>query len=66
VIGIGNLMPKIKLVPIIKSITIALIFFALGRIMLIQLGTMGIVIAIVLVLVFYIFWAVSYRRGKKK
>jgi hypothetical protein len=58
-------MLKIKLLPIIKSIIIALIFFALGRIMLLQMGTLGIVIAIALVVIFYIIWGVSYRRGKK-
>lgn len=65
-IEIGDLMPKIKLLPIAKSIAIALIFFALGRLMMIQMGTLGIVIAVGLVIVFYAVWWASYQRGKKK
>jgi hypothetical protein len=59
-------MPKIKLLPIAKSIAIALIFFAVGRLMVIQMGTKGIWIVGILVIGFYSIWWVSYKRGKKQ
>ena len=58
-------MPKIKLVPIAKSIAIALIFFALGRILVLQLGNLGIVIVLVVVIVFYGIWWVNYQKNKR-
>lgn len=58
-------MPEIKILPIIKNIAIALIFFAFGRLMVIKLGTLGIVLTFVFVIVFYAIWWVSYQRGKK-
>jgi len=45
---------------------IALIFFALGRIVVVQMGTTGIWIVIVALIVFYSAWWVNYRRSKKK
>jgi hypothetical protein len=59
-------MPKIKLLPIAKSIAIALIFFAVGRLMVIQMGTKGIWIVAILVIGFYSIWWVSYKRRKRK
>jgi hypothetical protein len=59
-------MPKIKLLPIAKSIAIALIFFALGRILVLQLGNIGIVIVLVVVIVFYGIWWVNYQKNKRK
>ena len=59
-------MPKIKILPIVQSIAIALVFFALGRIMVIQMGTLGVWIAVILVIVFYAVWWVNYQRGKQK
>jgi hypothetical protein len=58
-------MPKIKLLPIAKSIAIALIFFALGRILVLQLGNIGIVIVLVVVIVFYGIWWVKYQKNKQ-
>ena len=59
-------MPKINIIPIIQSITIALIFFALGRLMVIQMGNLGIWIVAGLLIIFYVVWWIIYQRGKRK
>jgi len=59
-------MPKIKIFPIVKSLIAALLFFVLGRLIVMQLGTVGIWIVAVLVIGFYAIWWVSYQRGKQK
>ena len=59
-------MPEIKILPIIKNIAIALIFFAFGRLMVVKLGTLGIVLTFVFVIVFYIIWWFGFQRNKTK
>jgi hypothetical protein len=59
-------MPEIKILPIIKNIAIALIFFALGRLMVIKLGTFGIVLIFIFVIVFYAVWWTRFQRSKAK
>jgi hypothetical protein len=59
-------MPKIKILPIVKSLIVALFFFVLGRLMVMRLGTVGIWIVAILVIGFYAIWWVSYQRGKQK
>jgi len=59
-------MPKNKILPIVKSLIAALLFFVLGRLMVVRLGTVGIWIVAVLVISFYAIWWVSYQRGKQK
>lgn len=59
-------MPKIKIIPIIKSITIAMLFFVVGRLMVMQMGSLGIWIVAGLLVVFYIAWWMMYRRNKTK
>ncbi|HBX70311.1 MAG TPA: hypothetical protein DEH25_13270 [Chloroflexi bacterium] len=59
-------MPKIKILPILQSITIALIFFALGRLLVIRMGTLGIWISAILLIIFYALWWRNYQRDKKK
>ena len=59
-------MPKIKLLPIVQSITIALIFFVVGRLMVIQMGDLAIWIVAGLLIVFYVVWWILYRRSKRK
>ena len=59
-------MPEIKILPIIKNIAIALIFFALGRLMVINLGTLGIVLIFIFVIGFYAIWWARFQRNKTK
>jgi len=58
-------VPKIKIFPIIQSITIALIFFALGRLLVLQMGNIGIWISVGLLIIFYLLWWRRYQRNKK-
>jgi Flp pilus assembly protein TadB len=62
----GEIVPKIKIFPIIQSITIALIFFALGRLFVLKIGTAGIWISVGLLIIFYLVWWRRYQRDKKK
>jgi hypothetical protein len=59
-------MPEKKLLSIIKSIIFALIFFALGRLMVVKLGNLGVVLTFVFVIAFYVIWWVRYQRGQRK
>ena len=59
-------MPEIKILPILVSILIALVFFALGRVMVMLMGTTGILIVFVLLAVFYFIWWRNYQRSKTK
>ena len=59
-------MPEIKILPIVKSVAIAMVFFVLGRLMVIQLGTLGVWITAILVIVFYAIWWVRYQREKRR
>ena len=62
----GETMPEIKIVPLIKSLIIALIFFVLGRLIVIQMGTAGMWLTVGLVVVFYTAWWILYRRRTGK
>jgi hypothetical protein len=59
-------MPKIRLHPIVINIIIAFVFFAVGRLVVIQLGDIGIWIIVISVIVFYAIWWVRYQRSKRK
>jgi hypothetical protein len=59
----GENMPKIKISPVIKSITIALIFFTLGRLLAIRWGNIGFWLAVILLTIFYAaLWAVNRHQ----
>ena len=57
-------MPKIKILPILISITIALIFFTLGRLILVLMPDNGIWVTFGLLVIFYAGWWFLYRRKK--
>ena len=59
-------MPKIDFGPFIQSIVVALIFFAIGRFIAIQLDDVGRWVIYVALIIFYAVWWVSYRRRKRK
>jgi hypothetical protein len=59
------MMPEMKILPIIKNIVIVFLFFALGRLMVVQMGTLGVWIVAALVIVFYAIWWVNYQRDKR-
>ena len=57
-------MPDIKISPFIKSIAIALIFYALGRLIVLQMGTNGIWLILGSLVIFYGWRWVIFRRNK--
>ena len=59
-------MPKIEIGPFIVSIVVALLFFAIGRFIVIQTGGAGRWMIFAGLIIFYAIWWVSYRRAKKK
>ena len=59
-------MPKIDLGPYITSVAVALVFFALGRFLVIQLEDVGRWVIFVGLFVFYAIWWISYQRKKRK
>jgi hypothetical protein len=59
-------MFNIKIGPFIKSIAIALVFFAIGRLVVVQMGGVGSWIILIGLVVFYAVWWVFYQRGKKR
>lgn len=59
-------MPEINLGPFFKSITIALVLFAIGRFIVIQTEELGRWVIFIGLVIFYAVWWVSYRRGKRK
>ena len=59
-------MPKIDLGPFIQSIIMALIFFAIGRFIAIQMDDAGRWMIYVALIIFYVVWWVSYQRRKRK
>ena len=59
-------MPKFEIGPFITSVAVALVFFALGRFLVIQLGDVGMWIIFVGLVIFYAIWWMSYRRKKSK
>ena len=61
---IGKNMPKINLLPIAKSIAIALVFFALGRLLAVRWGNSAFWLAIILLAIFYASWWAINRRNK--
>jgi hypothetical protein len=58
-------MPEIKIHPFLKNIIVLFLFFALGRILVIQVGPIGIWIVVIAVIVYYAIWWVNYQRSKK-
>lgn len=61
----GETMPKIKLLPIAISIAVALIFFALGRLLAIRWGNAGFWLAVILLTIFYASWW-AIQRGNNR
>jgi hypothetical protein len=59
-------MPKIEIGPFITSIIVALLFFALGRFLVIQLEDVGRWVIFGSLLIFYAIWWVAYQRRKRK
>ena len=55
-------MPKINLLPILKSVIIALVFFTLGRMLTQSLGWAGIWVTVSLLVIFYAAWWWLGRR----
>jgi hypothetical protein len=51
--------------PYVRSILIALVFFVVGRWMVIQMGDNGIWAIIILLVLFYAGWWLFFRRGKR-
>lgn len=57
-------MPKIDFGPFIQSIIMALLFFAIGRFIAIQMDDTGRWMIYAALIIFYIVWWVSYQRRK--
>jgi hypothetical protein len=57
-------MPKIS--PIFRNLILIFIFFAIGRILVLQMGANGSWIIIGGVIIFYVIWWNNYQRNKKK
>jgi hypothetical protein len=53
-----------KLSAFIRSVAIALIFFSLGRLLVIQLGNTGYWVIGILLGLFYVGWWVLFRRDR--
>lgn len=62
----GVIMLDRKVSYYIRSVAIALVFFALGRLLVLQMGTTGYWVIGLLLVVFYAAWWVFIRRGKEK
>lgn len=59
-------MPKIDLGPFIQSIVVALVLFAIGRFIAIQMDDVGRWVIYIALIIFYAVWWVSYQRRKRK
>jgi hypothetical protein len=59
-------MPKLEIGPFITSIIVALLFFALGRFLVIQMDDAGRWIVYISLIVFYAVWWFFYQRRKRK
>ena len=59
-------MPKIDLGPFIQSIAIALVLFAIGRFIVIQMEDVGRWVIFAALIVFYAAWWIFYQRRKRK
>jgi membrane protein DedA with SNARE-associated domain len=59
-------MPKIDFGPFIQSIVIALILFAIGRFIVIQMEDVGRWVIFAALIIFYAAWWVFYQRRKRK
>ena len=59
-------MRDIKVGPFVRSILFAMVFFVLGRIIILQMGNNGIWLIVFLLVVFYFGWWALFRRGKRK
>lgn len=57
---------KIDFGPFIQSIIVALVFFAIGRFIAIQLDDVGRWVIYAALIIFYAAWWVFYRRRKRK
>ena len=57
-------MPKIS--PFARNLILIFIFFAIGRILVVQMGSDGSWIIIGGVIIFYAVWWNNYQRNKKK
>ena len=62
----GKTMPKIDFGPFIQSIVVALLFFAIGRFIAIQMDDVGRWMIYAALIIFYAAWWVWYQRGKRK
>ena len=62
----GKIMPKFEIGPFIQSIIVALIFFAIGRYIVIQSGGSGRWVIFAALIIFYAVWWVWYSRGRRK
>ena len=58
-------MQKIDIGPFIRNIIIGLIFFAIGRYIVIQAEDAGRWVIFIGLIIFYSVWWFFYRRGKK-
>jgi hypothetical protein len=59
-------MPKFEIGPFIQSIIVALIFFAIGRFIVIQMEDLGRWVIFIGLIIFYAIWWVAYQRRKRK
>jgi len=59
-------MFEVNVNALIKSIAIALVFFVVGRWIVIQMGDNGIWAIVIMLVVFYAGWWVLYQRNKSK
>jgi len=59
-------MPKIDIGPFIQSIAVALILFAIGRFIAIQMDGLGRWVIFASLIIFYAAWWIWYSRRKRK
>lgn len=59
-------MPKFDIGPYITSVAVALVFFAIGRFLVIQMDDLGRWVIYIGLIIFYAVWWVWYQRGKRK
>ena len=59
-------MQKIEFGPLIRNIVIALLFFAIGRFIVIQTQDLGRWLIFAGLIIFYAVWWVFYQRRKKR
>ena len=59
-------MQKIEFGPLIRTIVIALVFFAIGRFIVMQTQDLGRWIIFAGIIIFYAVWWIMYQNRKKK